>query len=124
MVLNETSKTLEKPDVSNSKLLQDNFEFLRKEILSKDKLVNYLMNTQTTILNLVTSAKNQEKTQEKLQKLNVPQQQQQNLQSQHIQEPFSREHKTCKNQSQFEHETFQTNGRTQNSKESKRSNTK
>ena len=124
MTLNETSKTLEKPDVSNRKLLQDNFEFLRKEILSKDKLVNYLMNTQTTILNLVTSAKNQEKTQEKLQKLNVPQQQQQNLQSQHIQEPFSREHNTCKNQSQFEHETFQANVRTQNSKESKRSNTK
>ena len=45
-----------------------------KEILSKDKLINYLMETQTTILNLVTSAKNQEKTQEKLQKLNVPQQ--------------------------------------------------
>ena len=45
-----------------------------KEILSKDKLINYLMETQTAILNLVTSAKNQEKTQEKLQKLNVPQQ--------------------------------------------------
>ena len=45
-----------------------------KEILSKDKSINYLMETQTTILNLVTSAKNQEKTQEKLQKLNVPQQ--------------------------------------------------
>ena len=44
------------------------------------------METQTTTLNLVTSAENQEKTQEKLQKLNVPQQQQQqNLQSQNIQ---------------------------------------
>ena len=43
------------------------------------------MDTQTAILNLVTSSKNQEKTQEKLQKLNVPQQQQQNLQSQNIQ---------------------------------------
>ena len=32
------------------------------------------METQITILNLVTSAKNQEKAQEKLQKLNVPQQ--------------------------------------------------
>ena len=32
------------------------------------------METQTTILNFVTSAKNKEKTQEKLQKLNVPQQ--------------------------------------------------
>ena len=41
------------------------------------------METQTTILNLVTSAKNQKKTLEKLQKLNVPQQQQQNLRSQH-----------------------------------------
>ena len=36
LVLNETSKTLEKRDVNNSKLLQDNFEFLRQEILSKD----------------------------------------------------------------------------------------
>ena len=35
LVLNETSKALEKRDVSNSKLLQENFEFLRKEILSK-----------------------------------------------------------------------------------------
>ena len=76
-------KTLEKRGVSSSKLLQNNFEFLRKQILSKDQLINYLMETQTTILNLVTSAKNQEKKQEKLQKLNVPQQLQQNLQSQH-----------------------------------------
>ena len=66
-------------------------------MLSKDKLINYLMETQTTILNLVTSTKNQEKTQEKLQKLNVPQQQQQNLQSQYIQQHFSRERNTCQN---------------------------
>ena len=55
------------------------------------------MKTQTTILNLVTSAKNQEKTQEKIQKLNIPQQQQQNLQSQHIQH-FSHKQNTCQNQ--------------------------
>ena len=42
------------------------------------------METQTAILNLVTSARNQEKTQEKLQKFYVPQQQQY-LQSQHKQ---------------------------------------
>ena len=67
------------------------------------------MKTQTTILNLVSSAKNQEKTLKKLlktQKLNV-------LQQQH----FSREHSTCQNQPQSEHEIFQTNLRTQNSKE-------
>ena len=29
LILNETSQTLEKRDVSNSKLLQDNFELLR-----------------------------------------------------------------------------------------------
>ena len=51
------------------------------KILSKDKLIKYLMETQTAILNLVTSAKNQEETQKKIQKLNAPQQQQQNLQS-------------------------------------------
>ena len=37
LVLNETSKTLEKRDANKSKLLQDNF--LRQEILSKDKLI-------------------------------------------------------------------------------------
>ena len=58
LVLNESSKTLEKLDPNNSKLLQDNFEFFRQEILSKD---NYLMETQTAILNLVTLAKYQEK---------------------------------------------------------------
>ena len=35
------------------------------------------METQTTILNVVTSEKNQEKTQEKIQKKNVPWHQQQ-----------------------------------------------
>ena len=39
LVLNETSKTREKRDVNNSKLLQENFEFLCQEILSKDKLI-------------------------------------------------------------------------------------
>ena len=29
LILNETSQTLEKRDISNSKLLQDNFELLR-----------------------------------------------------------------------------------------------
>ena len=123
LVLNETSKTLEKLDVSNSKLLKHNFELVRKGILSKDRLINYLMETQTTILNLVSSAKNQKKTQEKLQKLNVPQQQQQNIQSQHIQQHFSHEHSTCQNQPQSEHEIFPTNFRTQNSKESNSQNT-
>ena len=79
---------------------------------------------QTKILNLVTSAKNQEKTQEKLQKLNVPQQQQQkNLQSHYVKELFLRDRSTCQNQLQFQHETFQTNVRTQNSKESYSQNT-
>ena len=61
-VLHETLKTLEKREISNSKLLQENFEFL----LSKDKLIKYLLETQTTILNLVISVKNQEKTQDKM----------------------------------------------------------
>ena len=43
LVLHETLKTLEKRDVSNSKLLQENFEYLRKETLSKDKLIKNLM---------------------------------------------------------------------------------
>ena len=51
LVLNQTSKALEKRGVNNSKLLLDDFEFLRLEILSKDKLINYLMGKQTTILN-------------------------------------------------------------------------
>ena len=36
LVLKEASKTLEKRDINNSKLLQENFELLRKEIPSKD----------------------------------------------------------------------------------------
>ena len=52
--------------------------------------------------------KNQEKTQEKIQKKNIPQQQQQQ-QQQH----FLREHNTDKVQSQFEHEIFQSNVRPQ-----------
>ena len=35
----------------------------------------YLMETQTAVLHVVTSVKYQEKTQEKIQKTNVPQQQ-------------------------------------------------
>ena len=54
------------------------------------------MKIQTTILNFVTSAKNQEKIQDKLQNLNVPRQQQQNLLSQHMH--FSREQNNCQNQ--------------------------
>ena len=46
-------------------ITQGHFEFLRQEILSKDEFIKYLMETQTTILNIVTSEKNQEKTQEK-----------------------------------------------------------
>ena len=47
-------------------ITQGHFEFLRQEILSKDEFIKYLMETQTTILNIVTSEKNQEKTQEKI----------------------------------------------------------
>ena len=123
LILNQTSKTLEKRGVNNSKLLQDNFEFLCQEILSKDKLVNYSMETQTKILNLATSARNQEKTQEKLQKINIPQQQQQYLQSQHIQQHFSRELNACQNQTHSEHDIFQAKVRPQSSKESNSQNT-
>ena len=77
------------------------------------------METQTTILNVVTSEKNQEIAQEKIQKMNVSQlQQQQNMQKQHIQQHFLRERNTCQDQPQFEHEIFQLNVRQQNSKES------
>ena len=55
------------------------------------------------------SVKNQEKTQEKIQKKNVPQQQQQQQKQQH----FLREHNTDKVQSQFVHEIFQSNVRPQ-----------
>ena len=67
--------------------------------------------------------KNQEKTQEKIQKKNIPQQQkQQNLQRQHIQH-FLREYNTCQVQPKFEHEIFQPNVRPLNSKESSFKNT-
>ena len=47
-----------------------------------------------------------------------PQKKQQDLQRQHIQQHFVREHNTCQAQPQFEHEIFQLNIRPQNSNES------
>ena len=85
-------KTLEENDVKNNKLLLEISKIL-KEILLKDEFIRYLIETQTTVLDVVTSVKNQEKTHEKIQKTNVPQQrQQQNLQRQHIQQHFLCEH--------------------------------
>ena len=47
--------------------------------------------------------KNQEKTQEKIQKTKFPlQHQQQNLHRQHIQQNFLCHHNTCEDQAQFE----------------------
>ena len=54
------------------------------------------METQATMLNVLTSEKNQEKEQKKIQKRNVLQQQQKNLQRQQIQQYFLREYNnTC-----------------------------
>ena len=64
LVLHETLKTR---DVRNSKLLLENFEFHRKEILSKDEFIKDLIETQSTVLSVVTSVKTQEKT-EKIQR--------------------------------------------------------
>ena len=61
LFLHEALKSLEQRDVRNSKLPYENFEFLCKEILSKDEFIKYLMETQTTALNVVISEKNQRK---------------------------------------------------------------
>ena len=59
--------------------------------------------------------KNQEKTQEKIQKTNVPQQQQQqNLQRQHVQQHYLREYNICQDQPQLKLEIFQSNFRPKN----------
>ena len=55
IVLQETLKFLEQRDIRNSKLLLENFKFPRKEILSKDEFSKYLMETQTTVVDVVTS---------------------------------------------------------------------
>ena len=92
-----------------------NFEFYCKEILLKDEFIRYLIETQTTVLDVVTSVKNQEKTHEKIQKTNVPQQrQQQNLQRQHIQQHFLCEHNIWQDQPQLKPEIFQSNFRPKN----------
>ena len=44
------------------------------------------METQTTVLNVVTWVKNQKKSREEIQKINVPHHHQQNQQRQHIQQ--------------------------------------
>ena len=115
LVLHKTLKNLGQNDVKNNKLLLENFEFYRKEILSKDAYIKDLMETQTTVLDVVTSVK--KKTQKKTQKANVPeQQQQQYLQIPHIQQHVLREHNICQDQQQFELEIFQSKVRPQNRK--------
>ena len=52
---------MEQHDVRNSKLIVENFEFHHKKILSKDEFSKYLMETQTTVLSVVTSVKKQRK---------------------------------------------------------------
>ena len=47
LVSHEILKTLEQHDVINNKLLLENFEFHRKEVLSKDKFIKYLLNRNT-----------------------------------------------------------------------------
>ena len=47
LVSHEILKTLEQQDVINNKLLLENFEFHRKEVLSKDKFIKYLLNRNT-----------------------------------------------------------------------------
>ena len=97
-----------------------NFEFLRNKIFSKDELIKYLMKTQTAIVNLVTTAKNLEKTQEKIKKLNVSEhQQQQNLRRQHVQQPFLRKHNICQDQPQFEHDFKRTSKKKKKKKKKK-----
>ena len=39
LVLHDTLKTVDQRDVRNSKLLLENFEFYREEILSKDEFI-------------------------------------------------------------------------------------
>ena len=76
------------------------------------------MEKQTTVLFSVALLKNQEKTQGRIQTTNAPrQQQQQNLERQHTQHHSIHKHNTCQDQPQFEHEIFQPNVRSQNSKE-------
>ena len=75
------------------------------------------MKTETTILNLNTSAKSEEKTGENT-KVKCSTTTATKSKSQHIKQDFSCEHSACQNQPQFEHEIFQTIVRKQNSKES------
>ena len=70
MGLHETLKTLEQRDVRSSKLLPKNFKFHRKEILSKDEVIKYAMETHTKALHVVTPVEKQEKTHEKIQNAN------------------------------------------------------
>ena len=52
LVLHETLNNLGQNDVKNNKLLLENFEFYRKEILSKNEFIKDLMETQTTVLDV------------------------------------------------------------------------
>ena len=58
--LNHVLKNLEISQSSNTGLLQENVEYLKKELNSKDELIKSLIDTQTAILDTIGKSKRNE----------------------------------------------------------------
>ena len=58
--LNHVFKNLEVSQNSNTNLLKENVEYLKKELNSKDELIKSLVDTQTTILQAIGKSKKDE----------------------------------------------------------------
>ena len=57
---NHVLKDLEVSQNSNTDLLKENVEYLKKELNSKDELIKSLVNTQTVILETIGKSKRNE----------------------------------------------------------------
>ena len=67
--MKETITEIEKRESNSIEILQENIGFLQKELLAKNALIKFLMETQTVALETITSLK--EKPQDQLELSNV-----------------------------------------------------
>ena len=67
--MKETITEIEKRESNSIEILQENIGFLQKELLTKNALIKFLMETQTVALETITSLK--EKPQDQLELSNV-----------------------------------------------------
>ena len=79
-LLKETVTKIEKRESSNIEILQENIRFLQKELLAKNDLTKYLMETQIVALEAVTNFKKDPQDRKELSDVTYKQQIQQHHQ--------------------------------------------